>query len=131
MMVYVKAYVATILVFLAFDAVWIALFIRRYYEDQIGGLLRDTPNFGAAFIFYLAYAGAIVFLAVRPALSTGRLKDALIYGAVLGSVAYGTFTVTNFSVLNGWTLGLVVSDIAWGAFLTAIVTACGFLAARW
>ena len=130
-MVYVKAYVATILAFFIVDALWIALFVRPYYEDQIGDLLRDTPNLGAALIFYLAYAGAIVILAVRPALANGRLRDALIDGAVLGSVAYGTFTVTNFSVLNGWTLGLVVSDIAWGTFLTSVVTACGFLAARW
>lgn len=130
-MVFVKAYVATILSFFIIDAVWIALFVRRYYEGQVGGLLRDTPHFGAAFIFYLMYAGAIVFLTVRPALATGRLTDALVYGAVLGAVAYGTFTVTNYSVLNGWTLGLVVSDIAWGTFLTSIVAACGYLAARW
>lgn len=130
-MIFAKAYVATILSFFVVDAVWIALFVRRYYEAQIGGLLRETPNFGAAFFFYLAYAGAIVFLAVKPALTTGRLQDALVYGAVLGAVAYGTFTVTNYSVLSGWTLGLVVSDIAWGTFLTSVVAACGYLAARW
>ena len=129
-MVFVKAYIATALSFFVIDSVWIALFVRRYYEGQIGGLLRDTPHFGAASVFYLMYAGAIVFLAVRPALATGRLADSLMSGAVLGAVAYGTFTVTNYAVLNGWTLGLVLSDIAWGTFLTSIVTACGYLVAR-
>lgn len=129
-MVYVKAYVATILAFVIIDTAWIALFVRRYYEDQVGDLLRDTPGLGAALMFYLAYAGGIVILAVRPALASGRLKDALVYGAVLGSVAYGTFTVTNFSVINGWTPGLVVTDIAWGTLLTSVVSACGFVAAR-
>lgn len=130
-MVFVKAYIATALSFFVIDSVWIALFVRRYYEGQIGGLLRDTPHFGAASVFYLMYAGAIVFLAVRPALATGRLADSLMYGAVLGAVAYGTFTVTNYAVLNGWTLGLVLSDIAWGTFLTSIVAACGYLVTRW
>ncbi|NNF41292.1 MAG: DUF2177 family protein, partial [Woeseiaceae bacterium] len=51
-------------------------------------------------------------------------------GGVLGAISYGTFTLTNFSVLQGWTTGLVVSDIAWGTFLTAVSAGCGYLFAR-
>lgn len=127
---YVKAYIATILSFLVIDAVWIALVVRSYYDSQIPELLRESPEFVSAGIFYLAYAAAVVALAVKPALASQRVKDALINGAILGAVAYGTYTVTNFAVLKGWTVGLVVSDIAWGAFLTAVVAACGYLAAR-
>ena len=130
-MVLLKAYAATIVSFLIVDAVWIALFVRPYYESQVGALLRDRPNFVAALVFYVAYAGAVCVLAVRPALATGRARDALIHGAILGAVAYGTYTVTNYAVLKGWTIGLVVSDLAWGAFLTGVAAACGFLAARW
>lgn len=129
-MVFLKAYVATLVSFLLADAVWISLFVRRYYEAQVGALLLDSPNFLAAFVFYLAYAGGVVALAVRPALARGSFRDALTNGAILGAVAYGTFTVTNFSVLEGWTVGLVISDIAWGTFLTSLVAASGYFAAR-
>lgn len=126
----IKAYIATIVTFLVVDAIWIALFVRGYYETQVGSLLRDTPNFLAALIFYLAYAYAIVILAVRPALSSARMVDALKLGALLGAIAYGTFTITNYAVLKDWTIGLVISDIAWGTFLTAVVAASGYLASR-
>ena len=124
-----KAYIASIVTFLVIDAIWIALVVRSYYESQIGSLLRETPDFIAALVFYLAYAFAVVVLAVKPALSSKRLVDALMLGALLGAIAYGTFTITNYAVLKDWTIGLVVSDIAWGTFLTAIVAASGYVAA--
>lgn len=68
----IKAYIATIVTFLVVDAIWIALVVRSYYESQIGSLLRDTPDFVAALVFYLAYAFAVVVLAVKPALSRDR-----------------------------------------------------------
>lgn len=126
----IKAYIASIVTFLVIDAIWIALVVRSYYESQIGSLLRETPDFIAALVFYLAYAFAVVVLAVKPALSSKRLVDALMLGALLGAIAYGTFTITNYAVLKDWTIGLVVSDIAWGTFLTAVVAASGYLAAR-
>lgn len=129
-MTFLKAFAATIVTFLVIDAIWIALVVRSYYESQVGSLLRETPNFVAALVFYLAYAFAVVVLAVRPALESKRLVDALSLGALLGAIAYGTFTITNYAVLKDWTMGLVVSDIAWGTFLTAVVAASGYFAAR-
>ena len=125
-----KAFAAAIVTFLVVDAIWIALFVRNYYESQVGSLLRDTPNFVAALVFYVAYAFAVVVFAVKPALASGRIVDALMLGALLGAIAYGTFTITNYAVLKDWTMGLVVSDIAWGTFLTSVVAAAGYLAAR-
>lgn len=125
-----KAFIATIVTFLVVDAVWIAVFVRNYYETQVGALLRDTPNFIAALVFYLAYAFAVVVLAVRPALASERVGEALSLGALLGAIAYGTFTITNYAVLTDWTMGLVISDIVWGTFLTAVVAASGYFAAR-
>ena len=129
-MTMIKAFIATIVTFLVIDAIWITLFVVDYYETQVGSLMRETPNFVAALVFYLAYAIAVVILAVRPALASERVSEALMLGALLGAIAYGTFTITNYAVLEGWTMGLVISDIAWGTFLTAVVAASGYLAAR-
>ncbi len=129
-MMLAKAFVATLISFIIIDLAWINLVVLGYYEAEIGHLLRDTPDLLAAAAFYLLYISAIVILAVRPALVTRKLRHALFYGAVLGAVSYGTFSVTNYSVLADWTLGLVVSDMAWGTLLTSVTAGCGYLAAR-
>ena len=116
--------------FLVIDAVWIGFFVSGYYEQTVGDLLLETPNFVAAGLFYLAYVAGVVVLAVQPAIAAQKLRTALINGGVLGAIAYGTFTLTNYSVLKGWTAGLVVSDIVWGTFLTALSAGCGYLFAR-
>jgi len=126
---FIKAYLATLAAFLAIDAVWIALFVSSYYEQEVGEMMRATPNALAAGIFYLFYAAGIVLLAVTPALKLGSLRSALINGAVFGGLAYGTYTITNYAVIEGWTLALVASDIAWGAFLTAVTAGIGYLVA--
>lgn len=125
-----KAYLGTTISFLIVDAIWISFFVQSYYQQAVGHLLLDSPNFVAAGLFYLAYAAGVVVLAVQPALASRSLKTAVVNGAVLGAIAYGTFTLTNFSVLKGWTTGLVFSDIAWGTFLTALSAGCGYLSAR-
>lgn len=129
-MMFIKAFIAVIVSFLVIDGIWIAFVIRRLYENQVGGLLRDSPNMAAAGVFYLAYAAGIVFLAVRPAVAAASGSTALVHGAVLGAIAYGTFTVTNYSLLKGWTMSLVVSDILWGAVLTAACAWCGWWAVK-
>ncbi|MBT8068638.1 MAG: DUF2177 family protein [Gammaproteobacteria bacterium] len=129
-MSFAKAYFGTAIPFLIIDAVWIGLFVGGYYRETVGHLLLETPNFVPAGLFYLAYAAGIVFLAVQPAIAAQKLKTALINGGVLGAIAYGTFTLTNYSVLQGWTIELVVSDILWGTFLTGLSAGCGYLFAR-
>ena len=125
-MPFVKAYIGTAVPFLIIDVIWISAVVGSYYRNTVGHLLADNPNFVAAGLFYVAYLAGVVFLAVKPALEKSTIKTALINGAVLGALAYGTYTLTNFAVFSGWTPGLAISDIAWGAFLTAISAAGGY-----
>jgi uncharacterized membrane protein len=76
------------------------------------------------------YAAGIVYFAVLPALSSGGLRLALLNGAFFGGLAYGTYAFTNYAVIQGWSITLVLADVAWGVVLTAAVAACGLFAAR-
>ena len=127
---YLIAFGASLVAFLAIDLVWITNVVRPLYEREVPGLLRETPRIGGAVLFYLAYVAGIVLFAVRPGLAAQSVGVTLGYGAAFGALAYATFTVTNYAVLNQWTFTLVWTDIVWGAFLTAVVAACGFYAAR-
>ncbi len=125
-----RAYLATLVVFIVVDLIWIAFVVIGMYEREIGQMLLDSPNGATAAVFYLGYIAGVLLLASVPAIDKRSWKTAAINGAVLGAIAYGTYTVTNYTVLTGWTMTLVVTDIVWGAFITALCGVVGYVAAR-
>ena len=48
-------------VFVACDALWLALVARDFYQAQIGALMLSQPRWGAAVLFYLLYVVGIIF----------------------------------------------------------------------
>lgn len=124
------AYAATAIVFFALDFIWLSSALG-FYRERLGGLLLDKPQLGYAAGFYLLYVAGIVVLAVGPALNGGTWVNALVAGAVLGLVAYGTYDMTNLSTLRGWSLTVSLVDMAWGTALTATAATAGYLVTRW
>lgn len=129
-MTLLKAYLGALVTFLILDAIWLGLIMKNRYTSQLAHLMRENPNWAAAGIFYLVYLAGVVFLAVRPALAAGSGSLALLYGAVLGLLAYGTYEMTNYATLRDWPLGIVAMDILWGTLLTAVAAWAGFLLAQ-
>ena len=129
-MTYVVAYIATAIVFLGLDALWLSKVALGMYRQELGVLLLDKPNLPIAGAFYLLYVVGIVVLAIVPALAEGGWIKALLLGAVLGLVAYGTYDITNLSTLKGWSVKLAVIDIAWGTALTAVSATVGWWVVR-
>ena len=129
-MTYVVAYIATAIVFLGLDALWLSRVALGMYRQELGNLLLDKPNLPIAGAFYLLYVVGIVVLAIVPALAEGGWVKALLMGAVLGLVAYGTYDITNLSTLKGWSTKLALIDIAWGTALSAVSAAIGWWAVK-
>lgn len=127
---FLKAAAATAIAFLVIDIAWIGFFVGDVYDAQLGDMMRESPNGLAAAAFYLAYIAGIVYFAVRPALDENRVGPALLNGALLGALAYGTYTLTNYAIFSQWSMTLALSDIAWGAFLTAGSAAVGYRLAK-
>ncbi len=127
-MTYMIAYVSTAVVFFALDYVWLTRVAIAFYRQNIGELLLATPNFAAAGIFYLFYVIGIVYFAVMPAVTANSVLTALLNGAILGLLAYGTYDMTNLATLKGWSLSVSLVDMAWGAVLTATAAAAGYYA---
>jgi len=130
MLQYAVAYVATAVVFLGIDFVWLNYAATNVYRPRLGDLLLESPNIAVAGVFYLAYSAAIVVLAVSPALNQSNVWVAIGLGAVLGAAAYGTYDITNLSTLKGWSVTVTVVDILWGTVLSATAAAAGYLAGR-
>lgn len=125
----IVAYFGTIATFLAADALWIGIIARSFYKEQIGDLMLPSPNLPVAALFYLFFAGAIVLFAVVPALKSGAITTAMVYGGILGLAAFGTYDITNLATLKNWPLKMSLVDMAWGTFVTGLAASGGYLAA--
>ena len=123
-------YAVTALVFLAADAVMLRTVMQPLFAKHLGEALLDSPRMGAAVAFYLAYVAGLVWLVSLPALRAGAPVQALVNGAVLGAMAYGTYEMTNYATLRAWSLQQVVVDGLWGTALTAGAAWVGLLVTR-
>lgn len=124
------AYLATGLVFLAIDAVWLTVASQRLYRPLMGEMLVESFRLVPALIFYLIYIAGIVVFAIAPAIASERWTTATFCGAFLGFVAYATYDLTNQATLRNWPAAVTVADLCWGTFLTAFAATTGFLITR-
>ncbi|WDR05093.1 DUF2177 family protein [Devosia rhodophyticola] len=116
-------YAACTVVFFALDFVWLTTIAKSTYQREIGSILLPNPNLAVAAGFYLLYLVGVVVLVAAPA--EGDVLKALLTGALLGFVAYGTYDLTNLSTLKGFTPTIAAIDMAWGTSLTALSAAVG------
>ncbi len=126
----VGQYAVAMVVFLALDLVWLGVVAQPLYDDQLGDLLRDPPNVGAAVAFYALFVAGLLFFVVDPALRAGSWRRAWLGGAFFGLVTYATWDLTNLAVLDGFPLAVVPVDLAWGALLSATVAGTTYAVAR-
>lgn len=130
MLKFLVAYVATAIVFFGLDFIWLSRMFG-FYQSQLGELLLDKPRLGYAGAFYAVYVIGVVVLVVLPASDSGNWVNALLGGALLGLVAYGTYDMTNMATLRGFQLPVAIVDMAWGTFVTAISATAGTLVLGW
>jgi uncharacterized membrane protein len=127
MLGYSVAYIATAIVFLVVDLLWLSR-MMTFYRAGLGDLLADRPNILAAVAFYVIYiVGAVVF-AVMPSAKSGSWTSAALLGGLLGLVAFATYDLTNLSTLRRWSVVVAMVDIGWGIFVTALSSVAGYAA---
>jgi len=125
---YLILYAACALIFFPIDFIWLSTMGKTFYQKELGSLLLPNPNLVVAGLFYLAYLVGVVVLVAAPA--EGDVGKALLLGALLGFVAYGTYDLTNLSTVNGFTPAVALVDMAWGTVLTAVTAAGGVWVSR-
>jgi uncharacterized membrane protein len=114
----VALYLSTATIFLVIDAIMLRLYMAPLFSRYIGPMMLENIRLAPAALFYMAYVAGLLYLVSVPALKSGA--PLLIPAAVLGFMAYGTFEFTNYAILKGWNLRMVVTDVAWGTVLTAV-----------
>ena len=128
---YATAYVATLVLFLGIDAIWLTTMSQRLYRPYLAEVLATNVNVVPAVLFYLVYVAGILVFDKAPAFSTGRWQTAAVSGALFGFFAYATYDLTNHATIKGWPAIITVADIVWGSALSATAGALGFVITRY
>ncbi len=122
-------YLITAVIFFVVDAIGLRLMIKPVFERHVAHLFADPFRVGPAAIFYLGYVAGLLWFVSVPALQTGPVS-ALIGGALLGLLAYGTYEFTNYATLRDWSMNQVIVDTLWGGVLTGFSAWAGVVAIR-
>ena len=121
-------YQAAACAFLGADALWLNR-AMGFYRHSLGDVLAEKPNLAAAALYLIYFVGIVVF-AVLPAIRNDGWTAAMLLGGLLGLVAFATYDLTNLATLRRWSLKVVVVDLYWGPFVTAMASLAGFFAVK-
>ena len=121
-----SAYLVMLIAYIIADYVWLGIIAKESYVEAMGALLRDSNIWWPFAVFYFGYCGCLLFLAVTrdTVMSVGKCAIA---GAVVGLASYGAYNLTNYAIIQGFPLSIMVKDWAWGIGISAVVSAIG----RW
>ena len=125
---YVILYLTTSFVIIPIDFLFLGTIAKRFFTAQVGDMLGEI-RLAPAMLFYLLYVAGILIFVSGPATATSR--STLLYGALFGLFCYATFELTSLSLLKHWTWAVVMVDVSWGTFVTAVSSTAGLLIANW
>ena len=124
---YAVLYLATLIVLIPVDFLFLGVVAKGFFTSQVGDMLGEI-RLAPAVLFYLLYvAGVLVFVSAPV---TATWQSAVLYGALFGFFCYTTFELTSLSLLKHWTWPVVILDVSWGTFVTALSSTVGFLIAN-
>ena len=125
---YVILYVATMLVMLPLDLLFLGLVAKSFFQSQVGDMLGDLRPVPAVLFYLLYIVGILTFVNGSPGAS---VQSSILYGALFGLFCYATFALTAMALLKHWTWPVVMVDISWGMIVTAAGASLGLLLANW
>ena len=120
---YVVLYLATLIVLVPLDFLFLGIVAKPLFVSEVGDMLGEVRP-APAILFYLLYVAGILIFVSSPISATWQTT--LLYGALFGLFCYATFELTSLSLLKHWTWTVVV-DVSWGSFVTAVSSAAGLL----
>jgi uncharacterized membrane protein len=126
---FIKLYLIALPVFFVIDMIWLVLVAKKFYNQQIGFLMRPDINWVAAIVFYLLFIAGLVTFVISPSVEKHSWIHAVVFGAFFGLITYATYDLTNLATLKDWPLLVTVVDLIWGSFLAASISLITYLIA--
>jgi uncharacterized membrane protein len=117
-------FLLSLAVYTVLDVVWFMLILQPFFFDSMVHLLNIRHDhvelrwFPAVLVYIFLSLGLIVFVLPPSALLFGI--PVVVRGALFGLVVYGVYETTNGALLHRWPVSLMITDIVWGIFSSAI-----------
>ena len=111
---FIKLFLIALPVFFVIDMLWLVLVAKKFYQEQIGFLMKPDINWPAAIIFYLLFISGLVIFVISPAFEKHSWIHAILFGGLFGLITYATYDLTNLATLKDWPLLVTVVDLIWG-----------------
>ena len=127
---FIKTYLIALVIFFIIDIFWLVVVARKLYQEKLGFIMSDSPNWIAAAIFYLIFIVGVVFFVINPALEKESWKYALLVGMLFGFITYSTYDLTNLATLKNWPLQITIIDLIWGTSLGGLVSTITYFICR-
>lgn len=127
---FIKLFFIALPVFFVIDMIWLVLVAKKFYQDQIGFLMKPDINWFAAIVFYLLFIAGLVIFVISPAVEKHSWVHALVFGALFGLITYATYDLTNLATLKDWPLLVTVVDLIWGTVLASSISVISYLIAN-
>lgn len=125
---YFILYLATLIVLIPIDFLFLGIVAKGFFASQVGDMLGEI-RLAPAILFYLLYViGILVFVSGQ---AGATWQSTLLYGALFGFFCYTTFELTSLALLKHWTWPVVMVDVSWGTFVTAASSTIGLMIANW
>ena len=130
MLEFLRNYFIALLTFFVIDIVWLVVIAKKLYQDQLGFIMSDKPNWFVAVLFYLIFVVGLVFFVINPAIERESISYAIFVGMLFGFITYSTYDLTNLATLKDWPVMITVIDLIWGSSLGALVSMITYLVVR-
>jgi uncharacterized membrane protein len=131
-----KLYLLVVLVFLAIDLTWLGVLMANFYKAELGSLARRSgeamsPVWWAAFLVYVLIPLGLVLFVLPRVSPESPAMTALGWGFLYGVILYGVYDLTNYSLIDRWSLRMTLVDITWGGCICAVTSYIAVVLDRW
>ena len=124
---YIVLYVATLVVLMGLDFVFLGLVAKGFFTSQVGDMLGELKPLPAVLFYLLYVVGVLIFV---NGMQGATWQSTLLYGALFGLFCYATFDLTALALLKHWSWPVAFVDIGWGSVVTAVSSTAGLLIAN-
>ena len=124
---YAVLYLATLIVLVPTDFLFLGIIAKGFFTSEVGDMLGEI-RLAPAILFYLLYVGGVMVFVSGSA--GAAWQSTLLYGALFGLFCYATFDLTSLALLKHWSWKVAVVDVSWGAVVTAFSSTLGLLIAN-
>lgn len=109
------------IVLFCIDMIWLKG-AAKMHSDNVEAVQNTKLNaqYKWGLAFYALAAVAFVYI-IQP-MSKNKVRDAIVYGSLLGLLMYGTFDFTNKAIFTNYSTCYAIMDTLWGMIAMGVAS---------